>query len=406
MARFLFVVPPLAGHVNPTISVGQELSRRGHDVAWAGVPGKVEALLPGEARFLGTGERSATGAPAGTTPDRPPGLRTAAAFKFLWEQAIIPLAWDMIDGLDAVVEAWRPDVLVADQYAIAGGAVAMRRDLPWATSATTSAGVVDPLAELPMVQAWVDRKLGDFQAAIGGRVAAASPRALECSGHLVLVFSSRRLVGDDLVFPPYYAFVGPALSARADQDAFPWGWLDPDVPHVLVSLGTVNADAGARFFAVAAEALGGEPLQAVLVAPPEMVPTPADNVLVRERVPQLALLADIDVVVTHGGHNTVCEALAHGLPLVVAPIRDDQPVVASQVVRAGAGLRVRFGRVRPDGLRAAVRSVLDEPGYRTAAVAVQQSFETAGGAPAAADRLEQLSTERGATAAGRADSAV
>ena len=36
MARFLFVVPPLTGHVNPTVPVGQILMNRGHSVAWVG----------------------------------------------------------------------------------------------------------------------------------------------------------------------------------------------------------------------------------------------------------------------------------------------------------------------------------------------------------------------------------
>ena len=34
MSRFLFVVPPMARHVNPTLPVGRELAARSHDVAW------------------------------------------------------------------------------------------------------------------------------------------------------------------------------------------------------------------------------------------------------------------------------------------------------------------------------------------------------------------------------------
>ena len=98
----------------------------------------------------------------------------------------------------------------------------------------------------------------------------------------------------------------------------------------------------------------------------------------------------MDAVVCHAGHNTVCESLAHGLPLVVAPIRDDQPVVASQVVRAGAGVRVRYGRMSAKSLREAVLSVLGDPSYRRAAERVRDSFRAAGGARAAADALEAL----------------
>jgi UDP:flavonoid glycosyltransferase YjiC (YdhE family) len=107
-------------------------------------------------------------------------------------------------------------------------------------------------------------------------------------------------------------------------------------------------------------------------------------------VPQLALLPHVDAVVCHAGHNTTCEALANGLPLVVAPIKDDQPIVADQVVAAGAGVRVKFGRVGADELYSAVRRVLDEPSFRDAAERVRVSFATAGGAAAAAIALEAL----------------
>src|SRR5690606_14277378 len=103
-----------------------------------------------------------------------------------------------------------------------------------------------------------------------------------------------------------------------------------------------------------AEAIGGLDARGVVVAPPDLVGPVPSNVLVVPRVPQLDLLPRLDAVVCHAGHNTVCEALAHGVPLVVAPIRDDQPTIAAQVEAAGAGVRVMFRRVGVEGLRAAV----------------------------------------------------
>jgi MGT family glycosyltransferase len=112
--------------------------------------------------------------------------------------------------------------------------------------------------------------------------------------------------------------------------------------------------------------------------------------LVRPFVPQLELIARASAVVSHAGHNTVCEALAHGVPLVVAPIRDDQPIIAQQVADAGAGVRVRYGRVGVAELRSAIEAVIGDPSYREAAERVAASFRSAGGAAAAADRLEKL----------------
>jgi MGT family glycosyltransferase len=181
--------------------------------------------------------------------------------------------------------------------------------------------------------------------------------------------------------------VGPAFGDR--PDATPMPRLGPG-RRVLVSLGTVSAERGGGFFRAVVEAFAGTDLQAILVAPPDLVGAVPDNVVVAERVPQLALLAHVDAVVTHGGHNTVCEALAHGLPLVVAPIRDDQPVVAQQVVDAGCGVRVRFGGLSGATLRAALTRVLDDPTFRAAAGRVRGSFADAGGAPEAARLIAAL----------------
>ena len=147
---------------------------------------------------------------------------------------------------------------------------------------------------------------------------------------------------------------------------------------------------GERFYSTVIEALGHSRVQVVLVAPEELVGVVPDNVIVRRRVPQLRLLPRVHAVICHGGHNTVCEALAHGLPLVVAPIKDDQPVIAQQVVDAGAGIRVRFGRVSAAELRTAVERVLEEDSFKAAAVTIQASFAEAGGAARAARLLEGL----------------
>jgi MGT family glycosyltransferase len=191
--------------------------------------------------------------------------------------------------------------------------------------------------------------------------------------------------------PDHYVFVGPSIVDRPDDTAFDWDWLHrSDDPTVLVSLGTLNWHNGARFFQVAAEALAGMSVRAVLLAPPDLVGEVPPNVLAVERVPQLALMGHLDAVISHGGHNTVCEALAHGLPLVVAPIRDDQPAIAEQVVNAGAGLRVQFRRVSAGELRASIVAALTDPGLRVGAEKVQASFAGAGGPREAADNLELL----------------
>ncbi len=390
MPRFLFVVPPLVGHTNPTVSVARELEARGHQVAWVAHPGVVRPLLPEGARLFALDDRlpeerwNQVSAASRT-------VRGLAALKFLWEDFFLPLARAMVPGVEDAVDRFSPDVLVVDQQAVAGALVARKRALRWATFATTSAGLTDPLAGLPLVRAWLDDQLATLEREAGLPPIPEPDR----SPALVIAFSTAELAGAADRFPAHYRFVGPSIHARPQTTPFPWDSLRPG-PRVLVSLGTVNADAGERFYSTVIEALGDDGTaapprpQVILVAPDHLVRAAPPNLIVRPFVPQLALLPHVHAVVCHAGHNTVCESLAQGLPLVVLPIKDDQPVVAQQVVDAGAGLRLKFGRVRPDELREAVRRVLEEPSFRDAAQRIQRSFTAAGGARSAADLLEGL----------------
>lgn len=382
--RALFVVPPLTGHVNPTAAVGAELIARGHDVAWAGHPATLEPLLPTGARVFPAID-DAPGTSLAEGRERWMNLRGAAALKFFWEEFTIPLASAMLPGVDEAIDSFAPDVVVADQQALAGAVAARRGGVAWVTSASTPAELLRPLAAMPKVEAWISDQMTALQRANG----LDDPVDLRFSDRLVLAFSTAALIGDG-PFPAQCAFTGPALG-RPDRGWFPWEWLDPARRHILVSLGTLNGPAGQRFFRVVTEALDGlgRDLQAVVVGPP--VPGAGEHILFTGHVPQLALLPRLDAVVSHGGYNTVGETLAHGLPLVVTPIRDDQPLIAQRVADAGAGIRLRFGRLRPAELRDAVRAVLTGDSYRIAAGTIRDSFIAAGGAPAAADHLEKLS---------------
>ncbi|MGP4007878.1 glycosyltransferase [Streptomyces sp. 4N124] len=393
MSRFLFVVPPLVGHINPAVGVAAELTARGHRVAWACAdPGLVLRHAGGKAVVFSC-DGPQLHVPGTGDGVRPPDIRGPEALKFLWERFLAPLAEAMAPGVTAAVREFGPDVVVADQQAFAGGLVAERLGVPWATSATTSAEFTDVLAGTPKVADWIDGVLSGLRARIGDPSGTADPRF---SPHLVLAFSIREFVGPDARTGEQIRYVGPSITERPAPADFPWDWLDPSRATVLVTLGTANTDVGPRFLAECHQAVRSraDRMQAVIVDPAGALAGADDkDVLIVRAVPQLPLLERVDAVVCHAGHNTVCEALWHGVPLVVAPIRDDQPVVAGQVVQAGVGIRVRFGRVTAVKLGEALDAVLHEPGYRAAAGRMRSGFRAAGGATAAASRLEELVAE-------------
>lgn len=384
MSRYLFVVPPLVGHINPTLAVAEQLEERGHDVAWVGHEGALGSLLVAGSRTFRASDDTLD-ADLVRLRSAWQELKGVAALQFFWQEFVVPLGRAMVPGVDRAIAEFRPDVVICDQQAIAGPVAAMRAGLPWVTSATTSAELARSLRDLPKVEEWIRQLVAKFQRDAG----IAGPADLRFSDLLVLCFTTAELIGADMSFPDHYVFTGPAMSHRPPSGYFPWDRLDADRRRVLVSLGSLNAVAGRRFFGVASEALG-ELVQLVMVAPDGMVADAPAGSIVCDWVPQLDLLPHLDSVVSHAGHNTVVEALAHGLPQVVAPIRDDQPVVAQQVEAAGAAIRVRFARVRASEMRHAVSTVLDDPTYRCAAERIQRSFAAAGGAVTAADHLVGL----------------
>lgn len=380
MSRFLFVVPPLAGHINPAAAVAAELAARGHRVAWAALPDAVRDAVDADAEVY------PCAAPA--RMHRPPGLRGAAALRFLWEDFLVPLAEAMTPGTREAVDAFRPDVLVADQQALAGALAAERLGVPWATSATTPAEVGGSVAALPKVEMWIHSLLTGLRERFGDPGAT---HDLRFSPELVLAYTVAELVDTSV---PRVRFVGPAVHGRhRTAPDFPWEWLDRNRATVLVSLGTVNTDTGSRFLTECAAAVRKREhrLQAVIADPGGVLAGAADaTVLTLPGVPQLDLLTRTSAVICHAGHNTVTESLWHGLPLVVAPIRDDQPFVADRVTAAGAAVRVRFGRADRVGLGAALDTVLDGPDHRAAARRLGDRLRAAGGAGAAAGHLEAL----------------
>lgn len=388
MARFLFVVPPLAGHVNPTIAVGRALLAEGHEVAWAGCGTAVRALLPADLKLIAVSGQVATRV-SEAWKSRAHTVFGLESFKFFIEEFLIPLAHAMVPGVRAALDEFKPDLVICDQQALAGMIAARLHSLPWVTFATTSASVFNPIERFPKVKEWLYGEFGRLQDAY----ALERLENPDLSKELVIIFTDRALVHTDGPVPKHYQFVGPSIRSETIPDDFPWESLDNVRRKVYLSLGTLNAERSVRFYEKVKEAFGGKDLQLILSAPPEMLGEIPENFVVRRRVPQLELLKRVDAVIFHGGHNTFCEALFNGLPLVVAPIKDDQPLVADQVVRSGAGLRVHFDRVKSVDLYNVTRRVLDEPAFRQAARQAQKSLQAHGGALEARRLL--VSVQRG-----------
>ncbi|HEY7282694.1 MAG TPA: nucleotide disphospho-sugar-binding domain-containing protein [Actinomycetota bacterium] len=116
----------------------------------------------------------------------------------------------------------------------------------------------------------------------------------------------------------------------------------------------------------------------------------ADNMWGEEFVPQPAILPLADLVVTHGGNNTVTESLHHGKPMVVLPLFWDQYDNAQRVDELGFGVRLDPWTCEPDELAGAIDRLLGDDAAGERLEAVGSRIRSDSGVRRAADLIEQL----------------
>ena len=112
-----------------------------------------------------------------------------------------------------------------------------------------------------------------------------------------------------------------------------------------------------------------------------------ENFIVKHYVPQTEVLKYTRLFITHGGMNSTHEALYYGAPLIVIPQNADQPIIARQVARIGAGITLEMQNLTADQLRETVDHVLNHLSFQKSAANIMESFQKSGGYHQAVDEI-------------------
>jgi len=118
----------------------------------------------------------------------------------------------------------------------------------------------------------------------------------------------------------------------------------------------------------------------------------ADNMWGAEFLPQPAILPMVDLVITHGGNNTVTECLWFGKPMVVLPLFWDQYDNAQRVQETGFGIRLDTYGHEPEELVAAIERLLADEPLRGRLSAASERLQRRPGTVEAADQIERIAT--------------
>jgi MGT family glycosyltransferase len=158
-------------------------------------------------------------------------------------------------------------------------------------------------------------------------------------------------------------------------------------------MGTILNGRVEVFRTIAAALARHKDLQLVLsvgdqVDPQQVRPAP-NNAIIVKRAPQLELLKQATVCITHAGLNTVLESLAQAVPEVAIPVTFDQPGVAARIAEKQTGVVTSLAKLTADHLSTLLDEVLNDPTYRDNAGRLQKAIAEANGISAAADLIEE-----------------
>jgi MGT family glycosyltransferase len=182
-------------------------------------------------------------------------------------------------------------------------------------------------------------------------------------------------------------------SCVRDTDAdwsMPERFGDGDAKLVYVSLGSLGS-ADVDLMRRLVDELAASPHRFIVSKGPQHdLFELADNLTGAEFLPQTRILPQVDLVVTHGGNNTVTESFFFGKPMVVLPLFWDQYDNAQRVSELGFGARLATYDHVPNDLRGTVDRLLADEALHERLGRISARLQADPGTVKAADLIERV----------------
>ncbi|MFG1995258.1 glycosyltransferase [Actinoplanes sp. NPDC048988] len=255
----------------------------------------------------------------------------------------------------------RPDLIISDEYDTIGPMLAAALAVPWVQHA-----IGLPVSPPPLAPAMKGLLVPEY---VRRGFVKAERLALVDPWPPALREPGRALPPDRLAIRPQPYTAPPT----ADQTAVP---MPGPHPRVLVTLGTVLLD-GELLDALVDAVAALDNVEVLALVPPGVdhpLTDPRGHVRFLGFTPMAHLLAaGVSVIVAAGGAGTVLAAMSAGIPMVLLPRGAEKPQNAERVVEAGAGIAI----TDPAKAGAAVRGLLTDPSYRSAAERIREQIRRA-----------------------------
>ncbi|MBS1891041.1 MAG: glycosyltransferase [Actinobacteria bacterium] len=188
---------------------------------------------------------------------------------------------------------------------------------------------------------------------------------------------------------PTWHNLGASVRATDPDWRLPEELAGREEPLVYLSLGSLGSADVALMRTLVAE-LADAPYRFIVSKGPQANEFDlAPNMVGAEFLPQTSVLPQVDLVITHGGNNTVTESLYFGKPMVLLPIFWDQHDNAQRIDETGYGIRVDTYAHEADELTGAIARLLDDGALADRLAQASRRLQAAPGTELAADLIER-----------------
>ncbi len=116
----------------------------------------------------------------------------------------------------------------------------------------------------------------------------------------------------------------------------------------------------------------------------------ADNMWGESSVPQTKVLPLVDLVITHGGNNTVTETFSFGKPMIVMPLFADQFDNAQRIDEKGFGIRLNTYNFKEEELLTAIEKLLNDENLKTKLSEISNRIKNSQSFIKAAELIEEI----------------
>ncbi|MET3876907.1 macrolide family glycosyltransferase [Chitinophaga sp. OAE865] len=402
MSKVLFFGIPSHGHVNPTLGLVSELVKQGEEILYFSSEDFKDKIEAAGAEFIPYQEDMDI---FNMKTDNRPQNGAAGPVRPL--QRIIASADKIIAGILSQIQGRKFDYIIHSAPFPFIKVIAPLLKLPTVSSHAVFAGLRQFLKEdnttghkpFPGMQELMNSYAHVMQN-ISDTYSVQMPtnfmQLIFNKGDINLVYTSRYFAPDADDFDSSFKFVGPPVSGRKENMDFPFEQLDGK-RVIYISLGTVfsnyNEDLYRLFFKSFAD------MDAVIVMAAYQVNLSQldipGNFIVRNYVPQSALLKYTDAAITHAGMNSISDLIFSNTPFVAIPLGADQPLLAKRAEELGATISLDAQNLTPELLKQSIEKVLNDPAYRENIKKISDSFREAGGYPKAVEEIFRFKKEKG-----------